>query len=48
MIVSFLLFQSLYGEGYTGLVRINLWRYGHWITVYIDDRYENMLRFSSF
>ena len=31
--------QVLYGPGYTGLVRVNVWRYGHWVTVYIDDRY---------
>ena len=30
--------QVLYGPGYTGMVRINLWRYGSWVTVYIDDR----------
>ena len=31
--------QVLYGPGYTGLVRVNVWRYGNWVTVYIDDRY---------
>ena len=31
--------QVLYGPGYTGLVKVNVWRYGHWVTVYIDDRY---------
>jgi len=30
--------QVLYGPGYTGLIRVNVWRYGHWVTVYIDDR----------
>ena len=24
--------------GYTGMIRIRLWRYGHWVNVYIDDR----------
>ena len=30
--------QVLYGPGYTGLITVNLWRYGSWVTVYIDDR----------
>ena len=30
--------QPLHGPGYTGLVRLSLWRYGHWVTVCIDDR----------
>ena len=33
--------QVLYGPGYTGLVKVNVWRYGHWVTVYIDDRYRH-------
>ena len=30
--------QVLFGPGYSGLVRVRLWRYGHWVTVCIDDR----------
>ena len=30
--------QVLYGPGYTGLISVNLWRYGSWVRVYIDDR----------
>ena len=30
--------QPLKGPGYTGLVKVRVWRYGHWVTVYIDDR----------
>ena len=33
--------QALYGPGYTGLITVNLWRYGSWVTVYIDDRLEH-------
>ena len=38
MIQGMLSLKVLYGPGYTGLVRVNLWRYGSWVTVYIDDR----------
>ena len=31
--------QALYGPGYTGLITVKLWRYGSWVTVYIDDRW---------
>jgi len=30
--------QTLYGADYTGLIEVKLWRYGDWVTVYIDDR----------
>ena len=30
--------QVLHGPGYTGLIQVRLWRYGHWVTVFIDDR----------
>ena len=30
--------QVLRGPDYTGIIRIRLWRYGHWVNVYIDDR----------
>lgn len=30
--------QPLFGPGYTGMIRIRVWRYGHWQSVYIDDR----------
>ncbi|XP_023323290.1 calpain clp-1 [Eurytemora carolleeae] len=30
--------QTLYGPEYTGMIRINIWRYGRWVTVIIDDR----------
>ena len=30
--------QTLYGPKYTGMIRINIWRYGRWVTVIIDDR----------
>jgi len=30
--------QKLFGPGYTGVIRINIWRYGSWTPVYIDDR----------
>ena len=33
--------QVLHGPGYTGLIAVNLWRYGSWVTVYIDDRWEH-------
>ena len=26
------------GRGYTGMIRIRVWRYGKWQTVFIDDR----------
>ncbi|KFM68742.1 Transposable element Tc1 transposase, partial [Stegodyphus mimosarum] len=29
--------QPLSGEGYKGIVTFRFWRFGHWITVYIDD-----------
>lgn len=28
----------LKGPGYTGMIKIRIWRYGHWQEVYIDDR----------
>ena len=36
--VSRAVMQVLFGPGYSGLVRVRLWRYGHWVTVCIDDR----------
>jgi len=30
--------QVLYGPEYTGLIQVKIWRYGHWVSVYIDDR----------
>ena len=30
--------QVLQGSKYTGLIRVQFWRYGQWVTVYIDDR----------
>nr|CAD7262905.1 unnamed protein product [Timema shepardi] len=30
--------QPLSGDGYKGLVAIKFWRFGYWVTVYIDDR----------
>ncbi|XP_064460054.1 calpain-B-like [Ornithodoros turicata] len=29
--------QELYGAGYNGAVRFNLWRFGRWVVVYVDD-----------
>ncbi|GIY32226.1 calpain-A [Caerostris extrusa] len=29
--------QPLSGEGYKGIVTFRFWRFGHWITVYVDD-----------
>ncbi|XP_076337345.1 calpain-A-like isoform X2 [Tachypleus tridentatus] len=29
--------QPLYGRGYRGIVYFRFWRFGRWITVYIDD-----------
>jgi calpain len=30
--------KVLFGAGYTGLIEIRLWRYGQWVSVFIDDR----------
>ena len=30
--------QVLFGQGYTGLIKVRLWRYGTWVSVIIDDR----------
>ncbi|KAF8785968.1 Calpain-2 catalytic subunit like protein [Argiope bruennichi] len=29
--------QPLSGEGYKGIVTFRFWRFGHWVTVYVDD-----------
>lgn len=29
--------QQLFGSGYKGAVRFNLWRFGRWVVVYVDD-----------
>ncbi|KAH7957392.1 hypothetical protein HPB52_018538 [Rhipicephalus sanguineus] len=29
--------QQLYGSEYKGAVRFNLWRFGRWVVVYVDD-----------
>ncbi|KAH7960435.1 hypothetical protein HPB49_019550 [Dermacentor silvarum] len=29
--------QQLYGSDYKGAVRFNLWRFGRWVVVYVDD-----------
>lgn len=30
--------QPLFGPSYSGLLVVNFWRFGEWVTVYIDDR----------
>ncbi|KAK6625532.1 hypothetical protein RUM43_005831 [Polyplax serrata] len=30
--------QHLFGDGYRGILLINFWRFGEWVTVNIDDR----------
>ena len=28
-----------HSQSHTSLHQVRIWRYGHWVTVYIDDRY---------
>ncbi|KAG8195246.1 hypothetical protein JTE90_028397 [Oedothorax gibbosus] len=30
-------YQPLFGPGYRGIVRFRLWRFGRWMSVYVDD-----------